>query len=50
MFPRAAVSPYPVNKSGTGGLFAVFLANVLIAFDGFFREPENIGKKAKRPA
>jgi hypothetical protein len=36
MFPRAAVSLYPVNKLGTGSLFAVFLANGLLAFDGLF--------------
>jgi hypothetical protein len=47
MFPRAAVSLYPVNKFGTGRLFAVFLANGLLAFDGFFRAPENAAEKQK---
>jgi hypothetical protein len=45
MFPRAAVSPYPVNKFGTGGLFAVSLANVLIAFDEFFPQTGKPGRK-----
>jgi hypothetical protein len=47
MFPRAAVSLYPVNKFGTGRLFAAFLTSELLAFDGFFREPENRGQKTK---
>jgi hypothetical protein len=47
MFPRATVSPYPVNKFGTGRLFAAFLASGLLAFKGFFREPENGGQKQK---
>jgi hypothetical protein len=36
VFPRAAVSLYPVNKFGTGRLFAAFLTSELLAFDGFF--------------
>jgi hypothetical protein len=48
MFPRAAVSLYPVNKFGTGRPFAAFFAGGLLAFDGFFRETENGGQKNGR--
>jgi hypothetical protein len=47
MFSRAAVSRYPVNKFGTGRLFAAFLARIA-CFRGFSREPEN--EKQRRPA
>jgi hypothetical protein len=50
MFSRAAVSRYPVNKFGTGRLFAAFLAAFLAAdglLDGFFRESENADQKQK---
>jgi hypothetical protein len=50
VFPRAAVSLYPVNKFGTGRPFAVFLANGLLAFDGFFPCTGKRGRKNKRPA
>jgi hypothetical protein len=47
MFPGAAVSPYPVNKFGTGRLFVAFLTSELRAFDGFFRKMENGDQKQK---
>jgi hypothetical protein len=47
MFPRAAVSLYPVNKFGTGrGLRHIF-GDGLLAFDGFFPRTENGGQKQK---
>jgi hypothetical protein len=49
MFPRAAVSRYPVNKFGTGRLFAAFLAADCLQWTDFFRESEN-GAKKQRPA
>jgi hypothetical protein len=33
MFSRAAVSRYPVNKFGTGRLFAAFLARIAASAD-----------------
>ena len=36
MFPRAAVSRYPVNKFGTGKAFRRIFGSALLAFDGFF--------------
>jgi hypothetical protein len=47
MFPRAAVSLYPVNKFGTGKLFAAFLTVNCLPLTDFFREPENGVRKAK---
>jgi hypothetical protein len=47
MFPRAAVSLYPVNKFGTGRGFATFLATDCLPLTDFFREPENGGQKQK---
>jgi hypothetical protein len=47
MFPRAAVSLYPVNKFGTGRLFAAFLTANCSHLTDFFREPEYGGQKAK---
>jgi hypothetical protein len=47
MFPRAAVSLYPVNKFGTGRLFTAFLAANCLHLTDFFREPENDAKKQK---
>jgi hypothetical protein len=47
VFPRAAVSRYPVNKFGTGRLFAAFLAADCLPLTDFFREPENGGEKQK---
>jgi len=42
MFPRAAVSRYPVNKFGTGRLFAAFLTTDCLPLIDFFREPEKV--------
>jgi hypothetical protein len=50
VFPRAAVSLYPVNKFGTGRLFTAFLASELLAFDGFFPRTGKPWPKNKRPA
>jgi hypothetical protein len=47
VFPRAAVSLYPVNKFGSGRLFAAFLTANCLPLAGFFREPENGGQKQK---
>jgi hypothetical protein len=47
MFPRAAVSLYPVNKFGTGKAFRRIFGEKMLAFDGFFREPEKCGQGAK---
>jgi hypothetical protein len=47
MFSRAAVSRYPVNKFGTGRLFAAFLAPQGLPWMDFFREPENGRQKQK---
>jgi hypothetical protein len=47
MFPRAAVSLYPVNKFGTGRAFAAFLTADCSPLADFFREPENGGQKQK---
>jgi hypothetical protein len=48
MFPRAAVSRYPVNKFGTGRLFAAFLTTDCLLLIGFFREPENRGQETAK--
>jgi hypothetical protein len=47
MFPRAAVSPYPVNKFGIGRVFAAFLTTDRSLLTDFFREPENDRQKQK---
>jgi hypothetical protein len=47
VFPRAAVSLYPVNKFGTGRLFAAFLTTKRLSSVDFFREPENGGRNSK---
>jgi hypothetical protein len=47
MFPRAAVSLYPVNKFGSGRLFAAFLPADCLHLTDFFREPENGAEKQK---
>jgi mono/diheme cytochrome c family protein len=47
VFPRAAVSRYPVNKFGTGRAFAAFLTADCLPLLDFFREPENDGQKQK---
>jgi hypothetical protein len=47
MFPRAAVSLYPVNKFGTGRPFAAFLTADCSPLTDFFRDPENRGQKQK---
>jgi hypothetical protein len=47
VFPRAAVSLYPVNKFGTGRLFAAFLPANCLPLTDFFREPENGVQKQK---
>jgi hypothetical protein len=47
VFPRAAVSLYPVNKFGTGRLFAAFLPANCLPLADFFREPENGAKNKK---
>jgi hypothetical protein len=47
MFPRAAVSLYPVNKFGTGRPFAAFLPADCLHSTDFFRETENGGEKQK---
>jgi hypothetical protein len=47
VFPRAAVSRYPVNKFGTGRPFAAFLTAECSPLMDFFRQPENQGQKQK---
>jgi hypothetical protein len=47
MFSRAAVSLYPVNKFGTGRLFAAFLAADGLPWMDFSVNRENGGQKQK---
>jgi len=46
MFSRAAVSRYPVNKFGTGRLFAAFLARIALLSADFPVTRKTKNKKA----
>jgi hypothetical protein len=46
MFPRAAVSRYPVNKLGKFERYSRFL-RAGAGFQGIFRVPENAGSNKK---
>jgi hypothetical protein len=47
MFSRAAVSLYPVNKFGTGRLFAAFLAADGLPWMDFSVSRKTVAKKQK---
>jgi hypothetical protein len=47
MFPRAAVSLYPVNKFGSGRLFAAFLTADCLLLTDFSVNRKTVAKKQK---